>query len=261
MAVFTHSSGQHLQVGDAKIYFEICGNPDGMPLLLLHGGMGKLTDFNGLIDKLPSRFKFIGMDLRGHGKSTLGTSRLSYQSHQADAEAVLAHLDIERFSLLGFSDGGIAALRMAAETPSRIEALVAVAAHGQMDTHDPVLPILRGMTAEKWQARFPESVSYYTENNPEPDFAALLKAVVSLWTDIEHSAYPGATIARISAPTLVVRGDEDHLFSLASAIELRAQIPGAGFLNIPFAGHEVHQDAPGLFLEAVQEFLVNHGRN
>lgn len=259
MAVFTHSSGQHLQVGDAKIYFEICGNPHGIPLLLLHGGMGKLTDFNGLIDKLPSRFKFIGMDLRGHGKSTLGTSRLSYQGHQADADAVLAHLEIERFSLLGFSDGGIAALRMAAATPSRIQALVAVAAHGQMDTHDPVLPILRGMTAEKWQTRFPESVSYYMANNPEPDFAALLKAVMSLWTDIEHSAYPGATIKRISAPTLVVRGDADHLFSLASAIELRDQIPGAGFLNIPFAGHEVHQDAPGLFLEAVKEFLVNHG--
>lgn len=258
MAVFTHSSGQYVQVGDAKIYFEIAGNPNGEALLLLHGGMGNLTDFNGIADKLPKQFKLIGMDLRGHGKSTLGTSRLSYSQHQADVEALVAHLGLDCFSVLGFSDGGVTALRMAAATPSRIKALVAVAAHSQMDPNDPVLPILKGMTADKWKARFPDSVAYYTENNPEANFEALLKAVVLLWTDLEYSAYPGSTIKQISAPTLVVRGDEDHLYSLTCAAELRGQIKSAAFINIPYAGHEVYKDAPGLFVQAVNEFLVNH---
>ncbi|WP_273668718.1 alpha/beta fold hydrolase [Janthinobacterium fluminis] len=257
MAVFTHSSGQHLLVDDAEIYFEVTGNPAGKPLLLLHGGMGNITDFNGIVDKFASQFKLIGIDFRGHGKSTLGTSRLTYQQYQADVEAVLAHLDIDSFSILGFSDGGNTALRLAVETPSRIKALVAVAAQSHLDVDDPVFSMLSGVTADFWKTMFPDSVAYYKENNPEPDFEALLKAVVSLWTDIEHSAYPGEAIERITAPTLLVRGDEDHLCSLECVVELRNKIKNAAFLNIPYAGHEAYKDSPILFTEAVNDFLAN----
>lgn len=258
---FNHSSGEHLQVDDAKIYFELAGNPTGKPLLLLHGGMGNLTDFNGILNKLPNQFQLIGIDLRGHGKSTLGTSGMTYQQHQDDVEAVLAHLGIDCFSVLGFSDGGITAYRMAARTRSQINALVAVGAHGRIDPKDPVFTRLSGVTSEKWRQMFPDSVSYYTANNPAPDFEALVKAVVSLWTDTGASGYPGTSVKQITAPALIVRGDEDHLFSLGDAAELQEQIEGAAFLNIPFAGHEVHKDAPGLFLESVNEFLVNHRKN
>lgn len=258
MSIFTHTTGQQLQVGDAKIYFEFAGNPTGTPLLLLHGGMGNLTDFNEVVNKLPPQFKLLGIDFRGHGKSTLGTSPLTYQQHQTDVEAVLAHLSIDSLAVIGFSDGGVTALRMAAETPSRITALVAVAAHSQMDSDDPVLPLLRGITAEKWRARFPNSVVNYMSNNPEPDFEKLVKAVVALWTDIQCSAYPGATVKQIAAPTLLVRGNEDHLYSLKSGIELRDQINSASLLNIPDAGHEVYKDAPILFLEAVNKFLEKY---
>lgn len=50
MTTFTHSSGQHLSVDDAEIYFEIIGNPIGSPLLLLHGVMVGIhdTDVGGM---------------------------------------------------------------------------------------------------------------------------------------------------------------------------------------------------------------------
>lgn len=261
MHIFTHTTGQELQVGDAKIYFEFAGNPTGTPLLLLHGGMGNLTDFNEMVNRLPPQFKLLGIDFRGHGKSTLGTSPLTYKQHQTDVEAVLAHLGIDYFAVIGFSDGGVTALRMAAETPSRITALVAVAAHSQMKLDDPILPLLRGITAEKWEARFPNSVVNYMSNNLEPDFERLVKAVVGLWTDIDRSAYPGAMVKQIAAPTLLVRGNEDHLYSLKCAIELRDQINNAGLLNIPGAGHEVYKDTPILFLEPVNEFLEKYSGN
>ncbi len=259
MTAFTHFSGQHLQLEGAKIYFETTGNPTGKPLLLLHGGMGNLTDFNGILNMLPSQFKFIGIDFRGHGKSTLGTSRLTYRQHQADVEAVLEHLDIDCFSVLGFSDGGITAYRMAAETPSRVKALVAVGAHSRIDPNDPVLQILSSVTSGKWRDWFPDSVSYYTTNNPEPDVEALVNNVISLWTDTGSGGYPGGSVKQITAPTLLVRGDEDHLFLLKHATELRQQVEGAGLFNIPYAGHEVHKDAPDLFSKVVKDFLIKHG--
>lgn len=95
MTTFTHSSGQYLSVDDAEIYFEIIGNPIGSPLLLLHGGLGNLTDFNGMVAQLASEFRLIGIDFRGHGKSTHGKSRLTYQRYQADVDAILAHLNVD----------------------------------------------------------------------------------------------------------------------------------------------------------------------
>ncbi|QYG08871.1 alpha/beta fold hydrolase [Janthinobacterium sp. PAMC25594] len=257
MTTFTHSSGQHLSVDDAEIYFEIIGNPIRSPLLLLHGGLGNLTDFNGIVGQLANEFRLIGVDFRGHGKSMLGKSRLTYQRYQADVEAILAHLNIDCFSILGFSDGGITALRMAAETPARIKGLVAVAAQSQMEADAPILPMLSGVTADFWETKFPDAVSYYRENNPEPDFDALIKSVVSLWTNIKHSAYPGNLIKQITAQTLLVRGDEDHLCSLKCIADLRDQIKGSAFLNIPYAGHEVYKDSPVLFMEVVYDFLIN----
>ena len=70
MTTFTHSSGQYLSVDDAEIYFEIIGNPIGSPLLLLHGGLGNQTDFNGIVAQLASEFRLIGVvrysDINGH---------------------------------------------------------------------------------------------------------------------------------------------------------------------------------------------------
>ena len=108
---FTHTSGHILPIDDGRLYVELAGNPDGPTLVLLHGGLGDLTDFNGLLDLLPAQFRFLGIDLRGHGRSTLGNGSLTYQRHQADVEAVLTHLGVDAYSVLGFSDGGITAYR------------------------------------------------------------------------------------------------------------------------------------------------------
>lgn len=253
--LFDHQSGHHLQVGDARIYHEITGNPEGTPLLLLHGGLGKTTDFNGLLDRLPERFKFIGMDLRGHGRSTLGSAPLTYQQYQQDVEALLSHLGIKHYTLLGFSDGGIVAYRLASEHPDAIQKLITVGAQWRLDPEDPIFEMLGSMTADFWESLEPGSTGYYNRHNPEPDFEALVRAVVGLWTDTRTTGYPGKTVEQIQAPTLLIRGDEDHLFSLHEAAMLQQQIEGAKVLNLPFAGHDVHASHPDLFLSVVNAFL------
>ncbi|WP_139166862.1 hypothetical protein [Chromobacterium sphagni] len=74
---FTHENGGHLSVDHAQIYYEECGNPASQPLLFLHGGLGCLTVCNALLERLPSSLRLVGMDLRGQGRSTLGSDALS----------------------------------------------------------------------------------------------------------------------------------------------------------------------------------------
>lgn len=256
MSRFTHCSGQYLQIGDARLYFEVVGDPAGKPLVLLHGGLGTLTDFNAILDKLPKQFHFIGIDFRGHGKSTLGSAPLTYRQYQEDVERILDHLGVRSCALLGFSDGGIVAYRIAAKTPAKIEALVTIGAEWKLEADGPVFEMLDGLTADMWIEMFPDSVEYYKAVNPAPDFDALVKAVAALWTDQTTTGYPDAEIVGITAPSLIVRGDGDHLFSLNEAVELCERIEGASFFNVPFAGHEVHKDAPELFLAVVNSFLL-----
>ena len=66
---------------------------------MLHGGLGSLTDFKGILAKLPDQFRFIDIDFRGNGKSTLGSKPLIYKQYQDNIGCVLDHLGIHSFSL------------------------------------------------------------------------------------------------------------------------------------------------------------------
>lgn len=259
MESFTHRGGEHLALDSARIYFEVHGDNAGAPLLLLHGGLGTLRDFNGVLPLLKKRYRLIAIDSRGHGKSTLGTAPLHYERLAFDAASVLRHLGVERCSVLGFSDGGITALRLAAQADSRIDKLVAIGTDKMLKPDDPVRQLLGSVTAESWEKKFPETVALYQSLNPQPDFAALVAAIVPMWLDDGGTGYPGESVKRIRCPLLAVRGDEDHLVSRASVLELVEQVPGAKLLNIPFAGHEVHKDQAELVMASVNRFLEEPG--
>jgi len=257
MTEFNHRSGQHLSHDGADIYYELVGDRHRKPLLMLHGGLGQMCDLNPVAAQLSGDYCLIGIDFRGHGRSTLGAMPLTYERYKEDVAAVLRHLDIDTFSVLGFSDGGIVGYRLAAEFQSRLRALVTVGAQWRLSSSDPVFAMLGGLTAEAWDDMFPASRAYYESVNPSPDFPRLVKSVVRLWTDLGATGYPNGSVRTITTPTLVVRGDNDFLLSLGEAAELRATLPTASFFNVPLAGHEVHKEAPGLLVTAVKDFLDN----
>lgn len=257
MPSFNHASDRYLNVDGAQLYFEQCGDPAGEPVLVLHGGFGSLTDLNPLLEHLPDHYWMIGLDFRGHGRSTLGTLPLSYQRYQDDVSALLTHLGVVRCAVIGFSDGGIVGYRLAAAMPARVAALVTIGAACQLNPTEPLLELFNSVTPERMEQVMPDAVAHYLDVNPAPDFAALVDAVIPLWTDTGASGYPGTTVTRITAPTLIARGDQDHLFSLPEALVVRDRIPGASLLNVPFTGHELHKDAPALLGAVVAEFLAH----
>src|SRR6266849_8656389 len=126
MKTFDHNSGEYLQIDGSKIYFETVGNEDSPALLFLHGGFGNIEDFNITLPNINESFRIIGIDSRGQGKSTLGSKELTYQLIQQDVERILEHLDIDKLSIIGFSDGGIVAYRLASLTSLNITKLVTI---------------------------------------------------------------------------------------------------------------------------------------
>jgi pimeloyl-ACP methyl ester carboxylesterase len=256
MNTFDHRSGEHLEVDGAKIYYEICGNKEGRPLLFLHGGIGTIEDFNGILSGVGGDFRILGIDSRGHGKSTLGSQELTYEALQRDVLKVLEHLGIDSVSIVGFSDGGIVACRLAALTSLKIEKLVAIGTHWRLPSDDPAREILSRVTGESWKRKFPETYEAYQKHNPEPDFDAFVRSAVKMWLDSGASGYPNQAVRKISCPLLIVRGDDDHLVSLRDTVELREMIGGAKLLNLPFAGHVAFEDQKDMFLIGLKQFLA-----
>ncbi|MDR0420182.1 MAG: hypothetical protein LBH30_01835, partial [Prevotellaceae bacterium] len=69
---FNHQTGQYIEIDGANIYYEEIKNAGKPTLLLLHSGFGNIEDFNPILPMFANDYHIIGIDSRGHGKSTLG---------------------------------------------------------------------------------------------------------------------------------------------------------------------------------------------
>ncbi len=118
-----------------EIYWETSGNPDGEPLVYLHGGPGSGLGAGGYRRRAdPSRWLIVGLDQRGCGRSRplaiddlAGLRHNTTQDLIADLESLRRHLGIERWVLHGVSWGATLALAYAQCHPDRVRAIVLVA--------------------------------------------------------------------------------------------------------------------------------------
>lgn len=129
------ASGGWVDVANARIYWEATGDPEGVPVLYLHGGPGGSLGLGGYRRRHdPARFWTVGLDQRGCGKSTPAAQddldRISANTTQtliSDIEAVRRHLGIERWIVTGVSWGSTLALAYALEHPERVIGIALVA--------------------------------------------------------------------------------------------------------------------------------------
>ncbi|PRY00453.1 prolyl aminopeptidase [Allonocardiopsis opalescens] len=124
-----------LDVGDGhRVYWELCGNPEGRPVVVVHGGPGSGCTPNSRRAFDPERFRIVLFDQRGCGRSTphAGDTTAALAANTthhliADMERLRAHLGIERWALYGGSWGCTLSLAYAQRHPERVSAIVLVA--------------------------------------------------------------------------------------------------------------------------------------
>ncbi|MEH1099864.1 prolyl aminopeptidase [Micromonospora sp. CPCC 205561] len=121
-----------LDVGDGQlVYWETCGDPDGKPAVVLHGGPGSgcAPSWRTLFD--PARYRVALFDQRGCGRSTphaadpgVDLSTNTTEHLIADIERLRAHLGVDRWLVLGASWGACLALAYAQRHPQRVSEVV-----------------------------------------------------------------------------------------------------------------------------------------
>jgi proline iminopeptidase len=116
-----------LRVSDVhELYFEESGNPDGRPVVFLHGGPGFGTEPNHRRFFDPSAYRIILFDQRGCGKSTPHASLVDNTTWHlvADIETLRIQLNVAQWHVFGGSWGSTLALAYAETHPERVSALI-----------------------------------------------------------------------------------------------------------------------------------------
>lgn len=112
--------------GGHELYFEESGNPEGKPVVFLHGGPGTGCEAKQRRFFDPDAYRIVLFDQRGCGQSTPFASLAQNTTWDlvADMEALRAHLRIERWQVFGGSWGSTLALAYAQTHPRRVSELV-----------------------------------------------------------------------------------------------------------------------------------------
>lgn len=200
-----------LDVGDGNhVYWELCGNPDGKPAVVVHGGPGSgcTPGWRRLFD--PEAYRVVLFDQRGCGRSTPGAgdpaTDLSTNTTPhllADMERLRTSLDIERWLLLGVSWGSTLGLAYAESHPERVSEIVLGAiTSGSRREIDWITRDVGRIFPEEW-ARFRDGVpaaarggrlvEAYDRLLTDPDPAVREKAARNWcdWEDAHVSLAPG----------------------------------------------------------------------
>jgi len=102
----------------ARIWYTTYGS--GLPVILLHGGLGHSGNWGHQIPALVrGGYRVILIDSRGHGRSTRDARPFLYELMASDVLAVMDSLQLRKAGLVGWSDGAVIALILAMHAPGR----------------------------------------------------------------------------------------------------------------------------------------------
>ncbi|MHB8744985.1 MAG: prolyl aminopeptidase [Gammaproteobacteria bacterium] len=241
-----------------ELYGEECGNPQGLPVLFLHGGPGAGCEFYHRRFFDPQRYRIVLFDQRGCGLSTPHAELQGNDTQAliADIEMIRRHLGIERWVVFGGSWGSTLALVYAQAYPRQVLGLVlrGVFLCRPADIH--------WFYQDGASHVFPDYWEDYLRPIPEAERAALVAAYYRRLTGADEvarlaaakawSLWEGRT-ATLRPSTAVV----DHFGSAHTALSL-ARIECHYFMHDCFLQpDQILRDAPRL---ADIPGIIVHGR-
>jgi pimeloyl-ACP methyl ester carboxylesterase/DNA-binding winged helix-turn-helix (wHTH) protein len=220
--------------------------------------------------------RFIRYDGRGVGLSDRNVPEVSFATFQQDLEAVVDSLQLERFALLGTSQGAAIAIAYAARHPDRVSRLILHGSYalgrnrrgtpGDVEGAAMMISMMRRGWGDEHSAFMrafgtlflpngsPEQIKAYAELQRTATCAetAVSIRMVHDETDIRE------LLPTVTSPTLVFHSRHDNVVPFEQGRLVAASIPNAKFVPLESGNHVLLSDEPAFpqFIGGVQEFLA-----
>lgn len=225
--------------------------------------------------RLAEQVQLIRYDGRGSGLSDREVPEMSFAALERDLDAVVDGLGLQRYALLGISQGGAIAIAHAARYPERVSRLILIGAYAMgrdrrgnpkdVETGQAQLTLMRHGWGDAHSAFLKSFSLLYFPSAPAEELVALAElqrasmsaqGALSLRRLCDQIDVCDA-LPRVRAPTLVVHSRHDNAVPLSEGQRLALGIPSARFVVLESANHlPLPQDSAWpLFIGEVQQFL------
>lgn len=263
---------QQIRINGTLYHYHDIG--EGPTLIFAHGLFANHEIFSAQFQALSKSYRCIVLDMPGHGLSEYDPAGWKLDDLSRDIALMIEELSLGRVTFIGQSQGGMVGIRLAAYYPQRVSGLVLIGTsaraeyperlqnwHRQRETllsgsehaRKELFKKIQGyINSGEWLRNNPgeaaSELRIMLSHNPS-GLALALDAAVFERGDIT------ALLADISAPTLVVCGEQDIATPVELSQEIATLIPGARLLLLAGTGHHPPTEAAQAVTAAIAEFL------
>lgn len=202
------SASGYAPVNGIKVYYEVYG--EGKPLVLLHGAFMTIDlNWGQMIPELSKTRKVIAIELQGHGHTPFSDRKLSFPALASDVSGVMDYLKIDSADIVGYSMGGSVAYQFAIQNPKRLKKMMIISSTYKSSGWLP--EVNSGFKALKPEffTNTPLKTAYDAVAPDKTKWTMFLQHMIAFaQTPFDMG---DANISKITAPVLIISGDNDGL--------------------------------------------------
>jgi non-heme chloroperoxidase len=244
------------------------GNPDGVPVVFLHGYTDSWRSFQLALPYLPESLHVFALSQRGHGDASRPPVGYRFPDFAADLMAFMHAVGIESAVIAGHSMGASVAQRFAIDYPARVRGLVLMSAFAGYGGNPIVEEFWETGVSTLRDPIDPDFVREFQEStlaNPIPAnyFETIVEESLKVPTDVWREAFQGFVedefpdeLGKINAPTLLLWGDQDAFAPFDDQKVMTKAIPDARLVVYRNTGHALHWEEPMRFAADLEAFVT-----
>ena len=224
-------------------YVEV-GDKQNPPLIFLHGILAFTQSYSEFIERLAEKYFVVGIDMRGHGRSTIGTKPYSHKLVADDVILVADEIGLDKFYVVGHSAGGFSLLSVAKFYPNRLIKGVSIASlynHEGIDYHEPNNDYL---TKTGFMDNRNNRNNYtlklfdraYEKIGQSIKFDSTKRVMVDYGTSM-YPSYDSSDLAQIKTPILVIVAEKDNRIKPEHTIKMSKLIQDSQLEVVKGAPH------------------------
>ncbi|MDF3147582.1 MULTISPECIES: alpha/beta fold hydrolase [unclassified Streptomyces] len=254
-----------LEVDGATLSYDDEGprDADAVPLVFVHGWTANRHRWDHQVAHFAEQRRVVRLDLRGHGESS-GSGVPTIADLAKDVLALLDHLKIERFVIIGHSMGGMTAQTIALAHPERVERMVLVDSIGKMAYSRGRALLMAASTLAPFKLFVAANIQRaFAPGYPREEVRAHIRASAETPREVVMTLYGAMRafdvldrVGEIDAPTLIVHGYHDIQLPVAQMLRMAKAYPDA-VVRILDAGHELPVEKPAELTLALDRFLAD----
>jgi len=275
--LYANEQSQWMDVNEMRIHYRDEGNPNGQPIVLIHGILSSLHTWEGWNKGLADKYRIISLDMPGFGLTggPENPDDFSEALLHSSFEQFITQLKLDDFILVGNSLGGYVSAHYAANYPDKIKKLILIDPAGAPQDLPFILSFASMPGINTLAANvFPpfiiamgvkdvygdqdlitkENMDRYIHLSLRPGAKQAYANTIAM-LDEKNSQKAPLDFGTITAPTLLMWGNKDIWVPQKLSEQWLQNIPGSSLITYPNAGHVPMEEIPQQTLNDALAFI------